>query len=244
MYSVAKTPLPTTIFVLFGAMITSPAFAASIQLATCGPSGCTCQVSGESLEVIATQVPAASFPQGYEDMTLVLVEGQFHWSTLSPAQIDRKYGGSGSCPLEVSQTSGLQDGFWQISVGTTDTSGCKMVGGHVPAGGISGASRHVEWGREFHPDKLFMESAGVVRWSKTGLQTWRGVVVDERMSANGGSSGASVVHTMRVDSSTKISGSTVFEFELNLPGLDAAAASIIAGMQCRTVTPFVARKVE
>lgn len=219
-----------------------PAQAQYVQLAICGSSGCTCKVSSVTIEEVEATLKIPT-REGAIDMILVEDDDGFSWQDLTPAQVDRKYGGDGSCPLAVASNSGLEDGRWQISVGATDTSQCKMVSGQVPAGGMSGQTRMIQWGSEFHPDKLFMESAGMVRWNKTGLRTWRGVVVDERMSANGGSSGASVIHTMQIDSSTQISGSTVFEYDLNIPGLDAAAASVIAGMQCKTITPFTARKV-
>lgn len=242
MFRMIKFASLTAVLVLSGLWTSLPAFAASAQIAICGSSGCTCRVSNDSIDTLATQMPGA-FPASYETKTLVNYDGQFYWSSLSPAQLDRKYGGSGSCPLELTDNSGMEDGRWQISVGVTDTSACKMVGGQIAAGGMTGETRMIEWGREFHPDKLFMESVGMVRWSKTGLQTWRGVLIDERMSANGGSSGASVIHIVSVDSATQVSGSTVFEYELSVPGLDAAAASVIAGMQCKTVTPFTARKI-
>ncbi|WP_210165899.1 hypothetical protein [Devosia limi] len=232
----------TAVMVLSGLGTSLPAFAVSAQIAICGSSGCTCRVSNDSIDTLATQMPGA-FPASYETKTLVNYDGKFYWSSLTPAQLDRKYGGTGSCPLEVTDNSGMADGRWQISVGVTDTSACKMVGGQVAASGMTGETRTIQWDREFHPDKLFMESVGMVRWSKTGLQTWRGVVVDERMSANGGASGASVIHSISVDSATQVSGSTVFEYDLSIPGLDAAAAAVIAGMQCKTVTPFTARKI-
>jgi hypothetical protein len=198
-------------------------------------------VSNEATSTLQTQVPSA-FPEGWENQTLVVYDGQYFWSSLSPAQLDKKYGGSGSCPLQVFDDFTPQDGLWQISVGTTDASACPMVAGQVP-GGMSGDTRQINWGGVFHPDKLFMESVGMVRWSETGRLSWSGVVVHDRMSANGGSSGASVIQTVRLESPTQVSGSTVFEYDLNIPGLDAAALSVIDGMQCRTVTPFTARKI-
>ncbi|ODT82507.1 MAG: hypothetical protein ABS76_07775 [Pelagibacterium sp. SCN 64-44] len=213
-----------------------------VQTAVCGSSGCTCRVSNVTIEEVEATLRLPT-RDGAIDMILVEDDVGFSWQDLTPAQLDRKYGGDGSCLLELTDNSGMEDGRWQISVGTTDLSACKMVGGQIAAGGMTGETRTINWGREFHPDTLFMESVGMVRWSKTGLQTWRGVVVDERMSANGGSSGASVIHSIRVDSSTQVSGNTVFEYDLNIPGLDAAAASVIAGMQCKTVTPFTARKI-
>lgn len=231
------------LFLVIGLSVyVAPVQAKNVQVAICGSSGCTCRVSNVTIEDVEMTLGVPARP-GAIDMILVEDDEGFSWQDLTPAQLDRKYGGTGSCPLELTDNSGMKDGRWQISVGTTDTSACKMVGGQIAAGGVTGQSRNIAWGNEFHPDKLFMESAGLVRWSKTGLQTWRGVVVDESMSVNDGSSGASVIHTMRVDSATQISGSTVFEYSLEIPGLDAAAASVIAGMQCKTVTPFTARKV-
>lgn len=223
-------------------MHVAPTQAQYVQTAVCGSSGCTCRVSNVTIEEVEATLKLRT-AEGAIDMILVEDDAGFSWQDLTPAQLDRKYGGDGSCPLAVADNSGMEDGRWQISVGTTDTSACKMVGGQIAAGGMTGETRIIEWGREFHPDKLFMETVGMVRWSKTGLQTWRGVLVDERMSANGGSSGASVIHTIIVDSATQVSGSTVFEYDLSIPGLDAAAASVIAGMQCKTVTPFTARKI-
>lgn len=220
----------------------APAQAQYVQLAVCGSSGCTCKVSSVTIEEVEATLKIPT-REGAIDMILVEDDAGFSWQNLTPAQLDRKYGGDGSCPLEVADNSGMENGRWQISVGTTDTSACKMVGDQIAAGGMTGETRMIQWGREFHPDKLFMESVGMVRWSKTGLQTWRGVVVDERMSANGGSSEASVIHNIRVDSSTQVSGNTVFEYEFTAPGLDAAAAAVLAGMQCKTVTPFTARKI-
>lgn len=242
MYRFAKIgalALCVTVWPFFGA---ATAQAQYVQTATCGSSGCTCRVSTMTVDDVE-MVLGAPAVTGAIDMILVEDDTGFSWQNLTPAQLDRKYGGTGSCPVRVADHSGLEDGLWQISVGTTDTSACKMVNGQIAAGGMTGQSRNIVWGSEFHPDKLFVESVGMVRWSKTGLQTWRGVVVDEQMSANGGSSGASVIHTLRVDSSTQVSGNTVFEYSLDIPGLEGAAIGIIAGMQCKTVTPFTARKV-
>jgi hypothetical protein len=213
-----------------------------VQTAICGSSGCTCSVSTVTIDDVELVLGAPAV-EGAIDMILVEDDTGFSWQNLTPAQLDRKYGGTGSCPLQVADSSGLEDGLWQISVGTTDTSECKMVGGQIAAAGMIGQTRDIVWDSEFHPDKLFSESVGMVRWSKTGLQTWRGVVVDERMSANGGSSGASVVHTVKVDNSTQVRGNTVFQYGLDISGLEGAAIGIIADMQCKTVTAFTARKV-
>lgn len=241
MHAIIRYSLLAFVLALPGATLSNPAFAASVQLATCGESGCRCRVSNETTEMLETQAPKA-FPLGWENKTLVVYDGKYFWSSLSPAQLDRKYGGSGSCPLEVFDEFTPQDGLWQISVGTTDTSACKMVAGQVP-GGMTGQTRQITWGGVFHPDKLFMEARGMVRWTETGRLSWRGVVVDERMSANGGTSGASVIQTVRMVSPTEVTGSSTFEYDLSIPGLDAAAAGVIAGMQCKTVTPFTARKI-
>lgn len=241
MHPFVRNALLALILALPGSMVSSPAFAASVQFATCGASGCTCRVSNDATSTIETQVPSA-FPTGWENQTLVVHDGKYFWSSLSPAQLDRKYGGSGSCPLQVFHEFTPEDGLWQISVGTTDTSACKMVAGQVP-GGMTSQTRQITWNGVFHPETLFMEARGMFRWTETGRLNWRGVLADETMSANGGTSGASVVQTVRMISPTEVTGSSVFEYDLAIPGLDAAAASVIAGMQCKTVTPFTARKV-
>lgn len=38
-------------------------------------------------------------------------------------------------------------------------------------------------------------------------------------------------------------GSSVFEFDISSGDADAAAMAVLKSMQCRTVTPFTARKV-
>lgn len=241
MHPLTRHLLLALILALPGATFSSPALATSVQLATCGASGCTCRVSNEATSTLETQVPKA-FPSDWEKKTLVVYDGKYFWSSLSPSQLDRKYGGSGSCPLQVFDEFTPEDGLWQISVGATDTSACKMVAGQVP-GGMTSQTRQISWNGVFHPEKLFMDARGMIRWTETGRLNWRGVLADERMSANGGTSGASVIQMVRMVSPTEVIGNSVFEYDLTIPGLDAAAASVIAGMQCKAVTPFTARKV-
>lgn len=219
----------------------APAQAQFVQTAVCGSSGCTCKVSTATIEDVEATLRLRT-KEGAIDMILVQDAAGFSWQDLTPAQLDRKYGGDGSCLLQLADEFAPEDGLWQISVGTTDTSACKMVSGQVP-GSMTSQTRQITWGGVFHPEKLFMEARGMIRWTETGRLNWRGVLADESMAANGGSSGASVIQTVRMVSPTEVTGSSVFEYDLTIPGLDAAAATVIAGMQCKTVTPFSARKV-
>jgi hypothetical protein len=219
----------------------APAQAQYVQTAVCGSSGCTCKVSTVTIEEVEATLRLKT-EEGAIDMILVQDASGFSWQDLTPAQLDRKYGGDGSCPLQLADEFTPEDGLWQISVGTTDTSACQMVRGQIP-GGMTSQTRQIIWNGVFHPEKLFMEARGMFRWTETGRLNWRGVLVDETMSANGGTSGASVIQTVRMVSPTEVTGNSVFEYDLAIPGLDAAAAAIIAGMQCKTVTPFTARKV-
>ena len=78
----------------------APAQAQHVQTAVCGSSGCTCKVSKVTVEDIEMTLGAPA-KEGAIDMILVRDDTGFSWQDLTPAQLDRKYGGTGSCPLEV-----------------------------------------------------------------------------------------------------------------------------------------------
>lgn len=228
----------SALFLLFAGGAAQAQF---VQMATCSDGGCTCSVTEHTYETISTQFQGP-LPRDAQSMTLVLDDGDLSWSNLSPSQIDRQYGGTGDCPLILANEFMPEDGLWRLASGGTDSSACPMLGGQGGAA-INEDTRQISWNGAFHPDKLFAEGTGMIRWSETGRLSWRGVMVDESLSSMQGTSGASVIHSVRMVSPTEITGNSVFEYEISAPGMDAAAAAVIAGMQCRTVTPFTAQKV-
>lgn len=219
--------------------------AQSVQIAMCMKGGCSCHVPGTTLSDVETILGAPN-PAGAADMTLVVYENEYSWRSQTPAQIDASFGGPGSCPVQLEAPLIPEDGPWRMTAGATDASACPLFSltGQAVPGQVSGETRQINWGGWFSPSKLMSEAVGHVRWTSTGGHSWRGVVVDERLSDGSGTTGASVVWRLTLVSPTEITGSSVFEYKLTSGLGDAAAQAVLQNMQCRTVTPFTARKVE
>lgn len=133
--------------------------------------------------------------------------------------------------------------MWRVTAGTTDTSACPLfllTGQALPAQ-VRGETREIRWGGWFRPDTLMSEADGLVNWTSTGGYSWRGVVMNERVSNDSATTGASVVWQLTLVSPTEITGSSVFEYDICSAGADAAALSVLQNMQCRSVTPFTAQ---
>jgi len=224
--------------------IAQPANAQLMQIAICVEGGCTCHVTSQTLAdfEMTMGVPA---PAGAADKTLVTYNGEYSWRSETPAQIDASFGGPGDCPVQLEPPLIPEDGLWRITAGATDTSACPLFAmtGQTLPGQMSGDTRQIKWKGWFQPSTLMSEAAGLVRWTWAGGHTWRGVLADERLSGGGGMTGASVVWQLSLVSPTEISGSSVFEYDISSSEADAAALAVLAKMQCRTVTPFTARKV-
>jgi hypothetical protein len=221
-----------------------PAQAQHLQIAMCGEGGCLCHMTGKTIADFEMTMGVKA-PRDAASLTLVTRAGEYFWSNKTPAQIDAAHGGPGHCPVHLEMPLIPQDGQWRITVGTTDTTACPlfaMMGQSVP-GQISGETREIKWGGSFSPDKLMAEARGMVTWSHSGNHNWRGVVVDKSLSGQSGASGASVIWTLQLISPTEIKGSSTFDFDISATNADAAALAILNQMQCRTVTPFTARKV-
>ncbi|WP_094538644.1 hypothetical protein [Brucella grignonensis] len=129
--------------------------------------------------------------------------------------------------------------------GATDASACPLFSltGQAVPDQVSGETRQIRWGGWFSPSKLMSGAIGHVNWTSTGGHSWRGVLVDERLSDGSGTTGASVIWRLTLVSPTEITGSSVFEYDISSGLADAAAQAVLQNMQCRTVTPFTARKV-
>lgn len=230
----------STALILVSAPMTQ---AQAVQVADCGPGGCMCYISTLTLEEIAATLPG-QIPANAAEMTLVDEPTGFSWRSESPAQIDRSFGGPGSCPVYLAGPMVPEDGRWQITTGATDISACPMLAGNTPPTNQSGETRQINWNGSFHPDKLMSEAAGMVRWSSVnGSGHWRGVVADESLSGSTGATGASVIWTLSLTSPTEVRGQSVFDYNISSTAGDAAANAVLAGLQCRTVTPFTARRV-
>ncbi|MDO9639945.1 MAG: hypothetical protein Q7J44_15515 [Pseudotabrizicola sp.] len=214
-----------------------------VQVADCAPGGCMCYISTMTLQEIAATLPG-QIPDNAGELTLVDEPGGFSWRSETPAQLDRMFGGPGSCPVYLAGPMVPEDGRWQITTGATDTSACPMLAGNTPPTNLSGETRQINWNGSFHPDKLMSEAAGMVRWSGvTGSGNWRGVVADHSLADSSGATGASVIWTLSLVSPTEVRGKSVFDYNISSTAGDAAANAVLAGLQCRTVTPFAARKV-
>lgn len=232
-------------FVLSAILLTMPTFAQAqlVQVADCGPGGCSCYMSDLTLDEIAATLPGP-IPDNAAELTLVDEPSGFSWRSETPAQLDRMFGGPGSCPVYLSGEIVPEDGRWQITAGATDISACPMLASNPPPTNLSGEFRQINWNGSFHPDKLMSEAAGMVRWSGViGSGNWRGVVAEESLKGSTGATGASVVWTLSLVSPTEVRGQSVFEYDISSTAGDAAANAVLAGLQCRTVTPFTARRV-
>jgi hypothetical protein len=233
------------IAVLFSSFGLVPAAQAQmVQIAMCMEGGCSCHVPGTTLDDVELILGVPN-PPGAADMTLVVYENEYSWRSQSPAQIDASFGGRGECNIQLEPPLIPEDGMWRITAGATDASACPLFAltGQAVPGQISGETREITWGGWFWPGKLMSEASGLVRWTRTGDHAWRGVVVDERMTDSAATTGASVVWRAALTSPTEIAGSSVFEFDISSGEADAAAMAVLKSMQCRTVTPFTARKV-
>ena len=222
-----------------------PAQAQMVQIAMCMEGGCSCHVPGTALSDVEIILGAPN-PPGARDMTLVVYENEYSWRSQTPAQIDASFGGPGSCPIQLEAPLIPEDGMWRITTGATDASACPlfaMTGQAVP-GQMSGETRQINWGGWFSPSKLMTGSVGHVNWTSTGEHSWRGVLVNERLSDGSGTTGASVVWQLALVSPTEVTGSSVFDYDISSGLADAAAQAILQNMQCRTVTPFTARRVD
>lgn len=225
----------------FGAMAQT---GQKIQIATCTDSGCTCQVSNLTLEEVAATVPVI-IPDDAEDKLLVRTpDGKLGWSAMAPADLDLLYGGPGNCPLQLFDDIVPQDGLWRMTAGATDASACPLLAGMGGPPPMQGGTRQINWDGSFHPEKLMSEAAGMVRWSSTGARSWRGVLADEALSGSEGVSAASVIWTLTLVSPTEVQGRSVFDYSISSMAGDAAVNAVLAGMQCKTQTPFVARLVQ
>jgi len=235
-------------FVLFGLAVSfgfvPVAHAQAVQIAMCMEGGCSCHVPGTTLADVE-MILGVSNPPGVADMTLVVYENEFSWRSQTPAQIDASFGGPGSCPIQLEAPLIPEDGTWRITTGATDASACPLFSltGQAVPGQMSGETRQISWGGWFRPGRLMSEADGLVNWTSSGGQSWRGVVVDKRLSNGSGTTGASVVWRLTLVSPTEITGSSVFEYDILSGQADAAAQAVLQNMQCRTTTPFTARKI-
>ena len=218
--------------------------AQAVQIAMCMEGGCSCHVPGTTLADVE-MILGAPNPAGAADMTLVIYENEYSWRSQTPAQIDASFGGPGSCPIQLEAPLIPEDGMWRVTAGATDISACplfSLTGQALPAQ-MRGETREIRWGGWFRPDTLMSEADGLVNWTSTGGHSWRGVVMDERLSNDSATTGASVVWQLTLVSPTEITGSSVFEYDISSAGADAAALAVLQNMQCRTVTPFTAQKI-
>lgn len=215
-----------------------------VQIAMCMEGGCSCHVPGTTLADVEIILGAPN-PPGAGDMTLVVYENEYSWRSQTPAQIDASFGGRGECLVQLEAPLIPEDGMWRITTGATDASACPLFSltGQAVPGQMSGETRQVSWGGWFSPSKLMSGAVGHVSWTSTGGHSWRGDFVDERLSNSSATTGASVIWRMTLVSPTEITGSSVFEYDISSANADAAAQAILQNMQCRTVTPFTARKV-
>lgn len=234
--------VPLGLALVFG--LVSAAQAQMVQIAMCMEGGCSCHVPGTTLSDVEIILGAPN-PPGASDMTLVVFNGEYSWRLQTPAQIDASFGGPGSCPVQLEAPLIPEDGLWRITAGTTDASACPLLAltGQAVPGQISGETRQINWNGWFRPSTLMSGARGLVEWTNTGGHSWRGVVAADRLSGETGTTGASVIWLVTMISPTEITGSSTFEFDIAASNADAAALAILQNMQCRTVTPFTARKV-
>lgn len=213
---------------------------AEFAIANCTMSkGCSCRLADLTVAdfelITRTRAPA-----GARDMTLVQVPGTDpYWTSVDRTQINTTYGGMGQCDLQLFNSDGPEDGNWKITAGQPDLSACPMLQGKMPAGGLSeSATRRIVWNGSFHPSRL-TDAGPPVDWRKVGHNSWRGTLFNDQR----GTSGAKVVHGMRLENPRLIRGWSLFEFNINLPAEQAAVLSSMGTpIQCRSYTPFVARR--
>ena len=240
-----KSKLASVLFGLASCFGLAPAaHAQAVQIAMCMEGGCSCHVPGTTLADVE-MILGMPTPAGAADMTLVIYENEYSWRSQTPEQIDASFGGPGQCPIQLEVPLIPEDGMWRITTGATDASACPLfaLAGQAVPGQMSGETREIRWRGWFSPSKLMSDAVGHVSWTFTGGHSWRGVVVDERLSNTSSTTGGSVVWQLTLVNSTEMTGSSVFEYDITSGLADAAAQAILQNMRCRTVTPFTARKV-
>lgn len=228
------------VFIAWALVASTPA-RAEFVIAKCTVSGgCTCRLSDLSVDDLEL-ITGERTPDGARDMTLVHVEGRDpYWTRADRTRINVLHGGAGQCDVQLFPPMTPEDGQWRIAAEPTDLSRCPMLRGKgLDTGGMQSATRNIQWGGSFHPSKLMDAGNAPVQWRKTGDNSWQGVMADEKQ----GSSGARVVHGFTLVSPRLIRGYSLFDFKLDMPAQEAAILSSMGmPMQCRSYTPFVARR--
>ncbi|MFN3609261.1 MAG: hypothetical protein ACK4Y9_09370 [Hyphomonas sp.] len=230
--------------ILFGLValffLTFPAHAEFV-IAKCSiAAGCQCKLADVTVADMEL-ITGEKAPKGAKDQTLVMVPGRDpYWTAGDRTEINVTYGGMGQCDVQLFDAMAPEDGNWTIQIAATDLSACPMLRGKgVDMGGLKSASRNIQWGGKFHPSKLADAGNVEQRWSKVGENSWRGTMMDDQRSGGG----ASVIHGYTLVNPRLIKGYSLFNFNIDMPSEEAAImASMGMPMNCRSYTPFTARK--
>lgn len=214
---------------------------AEFVIAKCSMAGgCQCRLADLTIADME-MITGEKMPAGAKDMTMVTVPGRDpYWTRADRTEINVAYGGMGQCDVQLFDAMAPEDGNWTIQMAASDLSACPMLKGKtMNTGGITSATRNIQWGGSFHPSKLADAGNASQRWSKVGENSWRGTMVDDQRSGGG----ASVVQGYTLVTPRLIRGYSLFTFNIDMPPEQAAMmASMGMPMNCRSYTPFTARK--
>lgn len=202
--------------------------------------GCQCRLADLTIADME-MITGEKMPAGAKDMTMVTVPGRDpYWTRADRTEINIAYGGMGQCDVQLFDAMAPEDGRWTIQMGASDLSACPMLKGKtMNMGGLQSTTRNIQWGGSFHPSKLADAGNVSQRWSKVGENSWRGTMVDDQRAGGG----ASVIHGYTLVTPRLIRGYSLFTFNMDMPPEQAAImASMGMPMNCRSYTPFTARK--
>ncbi|PKP82621.1 MAG: hypothetical protein CVT79_04035 [Alphaproteobacteria bacterium HGW-Alphaproteobacteria-18] len=202
--------------------------------------GCQCRLADLTIADME-MITGEKMPKGAKDQTMVMVPGRDpYWTAGDRTEINIAYGGMGQCDVQLFDAMAPEDGNWSIQMAATDLSACPMLRGKgVEMGTLKSTSRNIQWGGKFHPSKLADPGNVEQRWSKVGENSWRGTMMDDQHAGGG----ASVIHGYTLVNPRLIKGYSLFNFKIDMPPEEAAImASMGMPMNCRSYTPFTARK--
>lgn len=161
--------------ILSALLMAAPALAQEkLTIARCDSGGCRCALSdltmAEAEVVLGSVAPAGT-------AALVVYDGDYIWSPLSPNEIDLAAGGDGQCPLELFDAMPPEDGPWVGTVTDRHISQCPpgLDAALEPLAEAMVLPRDITWGGSFHPDRIRVEgTARAIDWTRVSEMHFTG----------------------------------------------------------------------
>jgi hypothetical protein len=221
-------------------LILPAAARADTVLAICRTGGCECSlspVSAEEIMFVVGDTFGSDTPVDPTRDTLVYEPeiGLVSWSEGTRAEIQRRFGGEGDCPIELFPAPEAMvplDGTWQWRTLGESTSGCPAaLGGMLAASRVEFMSTQVDWNGTFHPDRLAeglpqpdMANVSPYEWREVGPYRWLSDNVQSRECSDGTCAEIALKLNMTLVAPDRISGLVSLR-----SGIDGPQAAIMAG---------------